>query len=53
MTYDEAFLAKPGEVVTIIETGERLPIKEIDGHMTSIFLVLEDGRTYHHSQVTK
>lgn len=53
MTYEEAFKQKPGDKVKIIETGERLSVKEIDGHTTSIFLILEDGCTYHHSQVTK
>lgn len=51
MTYEEAFRQMPGTAVVVIETGERLKIKQIEGYLSNLFFALSDGCTYHHSEI--
>lgn len=53
MKYKEAFKLKPGDTVVVTGIKEKLEIREVDGHTTSLFFVLEDGCTYHHSEIEK
>lgn len=53
MTQKEAICLKPGDRVMILETGEWTTIRGIDGCISSIFLILDNGGTYHHTQISK
>lgn len=51
MTYENAVKLKIGNTVIIKETGKEQRIIGMDGHIAGLFLILEDGLTYHHKEI--
>ena len=53
MSYDEAYDLNRGDKVTIENTKERRIVEEINGTLTHLFILLDNGREYRHDQLIK
>lgn len=53
MSYEDALELNEGDKVVIIETKEQKIVESVRGTLTTMFVLLNNGRTYRHDQIRK
>lgn len=53
MSYKEAQELNEGDNVTIIETKEQKTVESVRGTLMTMFILLDNGRTYRHDEIQK
>ncbi len=53
MNYNEAYSLSPGDKVVIEDTKEQRTVESISGTLNHIFILLDNGREYHQSELGK